>query len=317
MSPSCDFVEVETLVKPSRKYTVLLADRSSGVVRRFTFSVRPALAAAVIGLSLPVLVGLGAKWSARTEIEQLRNTNLLLQDENGNYRAATGALTGQIQSLESVINDLGARASLDPTAARAMAKLPAVVKSRAAGGTTEAALSNVLTTSMSTPEDTFGVLRDLLVGLENRLRSVRKNVEVREKLANATPSIWPAHGWLTSNFGGRSDPITGENGYHAGLDISADRGQPVYATADGTVESAAWTGDYGNLIVIRHGFGLITRYGHLSAYHVKPGQAVKRGEVIGYVGATGRATGPHLHYEILANGRLLNPLQLLTQPATR
>jgi murein DD-endopeptidase MepM/ murein hydrolase activator NlpD len=90
----------------------------------------------------------------------------------------------------------------------------------------------------------------------------------------------------------------------------------VYATADGTVESTGYAGDYGNLVVLRHGFGLMTRYGHLSGYAVKPGQAVKRGQVIGYVGATGRATGFHVHYEILANGKLVNPLQLLTQPAT-
>ena len=89
----------------------------------------------------------------------------------------------------------------------------------------------------------------------------------------------------------------------------------MFATADGTVDSASYTGDYGNLIVIRHGFGLSTRYGHLSVFKVKPGQSVKRGDIIGLVGSTGRATGSHLHYEILANGRLINPLQLLTQPA--
>jgi murein DD-endopeptidase MepM/ murein hydrolase activator NlpD len=89
----------------------------------------------------------------------------------------------------------------------------------------------------------------------------------------------------------------------------------VFATADGLVESASYTGDYGNLLVIKHGFGLATRYGHLSAFAVKPGRSVKRGEVIGYVGSTGRSTGAHVHYEILANGQLINPLLLLTQPA--
>ena len=106
------------------------------------------------------------------------------------------------------------------------------------------------------PEDTFGVLRTLLQGLESRLRNVRKDVERQEALAAATPSIWPAHGWLTGTFGGRSDPFTGEPGFHQGLDISTEKGQPVYATADGTVESASYTGDYGNLIVLRHDFGL-------------------------------------------------------------
>src|SRR5262249_14496665 len=149
-----------------------------------------------------------------------------------------------------------------------------------------------------------------------RLRNVSHDVERQEQLAAATPSIWPAHGWLTGTFGGRSDPFTGEPAFHQGLDISTEKGQPVYATADGTVESASLTGDYGNLIVLQHDFGLTTRYGHLSAFNVKPGEWVNRGDVIGYVGSTGRSTGAHLHYEILANGKLINPLQLLTQPAS-
>src|SRR5207237_1320880 len=145
---------------------------------------------------------------------------------------------------------------------------------------------------------------------ESRLRNVRRDVEQREALAAATPSIWPAHGWLTGTFGGRSDPFTGEPGFHQGLDISTDKGQPVFATADGTVESASYTGDYGNFLVLRHGFGLMTRYGHLSGFAVKPGTSVKRGQMIGYVGSTGRSTGAHLHYEVLANGQLINPLKL-------
>ncbi len=267
-------------------------------------------------LALPILIGLGAKWSARQEIEQLRTTNDVLQVENGSYRAATGELTSQIQSLEGVINDLGARAALDPAQAQAMAKLPAIVRSRASGGNSvpNSAVSEIAAAALSTPEDTFGVLRDLLQGLESRLRYVRHDVEQREALASATPSIWPAHGWLTGTFGGRSDPFTGERGFHQGLDISLEKGSPVYATADGTVDTAAYSGDYGNLIVLRHGYGLTTRYGHLSAFNVKTGQQVHRGDVIGYVGATGRATGAHLHYEILANGKLINPLQLLTAP---
>ncbi len=303
----------------ARRYTVLIADRSSGVVRRVTISLWPALAFVVGILMLPVLIGLGAKWGARAEIEEYRTANTTLLEENGSYRATTGALTTQIQSLEGVINDLGTRSKLDPAQAMAMQKLPAVVKARAAGGsqTSTAVVATVLPTAFTSPEDTFGVLRDLLGCLESRLRNVRKEVERREALAAATPSLWPAQGWLTGYFGGRSDPFTGEAGNHHGIDISTEKGQPVFATADGKVESASYAGDYGNLIVLQHGFGLATRYGHLSGFAVKPGQAVKRGQVIGYVGATGRATGSHLHYEILANGQVLDPLQLLTQPPNR
>jgi murein DD-endopeptidase MepM/ murein hydrolase activator NlpD len=284
-------------------------------MRRMTVNLRLTFIAAASIFALPILMGLGAKWSARTEIEQLRTANALLDVENGSYRAATGELTEQIQSLETVINDLGARAQLDPAQARAMQKLPAIVRTTATGGAKvpASAVAELVKAAMSTPEDTFGVLRDLLQGLENRLRYVRRDVETREALASSTPSIWPAHGWLTGTFGGRSDPFSGEPAFHQGLDISTEKGQPVFATADGVVESASYTGDYGNLIVVQHNFGLATRYGHLSGYKVKPGQHVKRGDVIGYVGSTGRATGAHLHYEILANGRLINPLQLLTQ----
>src|SRR2546422_3099325 len=311
---------VPQLLKMSaRRYTVVIADRTTGVMRQLMINRRVAASLVGIALALPVLMGLGAKWSTRLEIDQLRSANNLLQVENGSYRAATGELTAQIQSLETVINDLGARAQLDPAQARAMQKLPAVVKTRASGGGSQpnAAISEIAKAALSSPEDTFGVLRDLLHGLENRLRYVRRDIERRETLAAATPSVWPAHGWLTGTFGGRSDPFTGEPGFHQGLDISTEKGQPVFATADGVVDSASYTGDYGNLIVLEHGFGLATRYGHLSSYGVKPGQRVKRGDIIGYVGSTGRSTGSHLHYEILANGGLINPLKLLTQPANR
>jgi murein DD-endopeptidase MepM/ murein hydrolase activator NlpD len=303
----------------ARRYTVVIADRSSGVVRRLTVSLRIIAVLVLTVAVLPLLIGLGARWRTGLERHQLQTLNNALQIENGNYRETTGELTTQIQALENVIDELGARSALDPAQARAMAKLPAVVKAKASGGTAEtnAAISTVLSTSFTSPEDTFGILRTLLQGLESRLRNVRKDVERREALASATPSIWPAHGWLTGTFGGRSDPFTGEPGFHQGIDISTEKGQPVLATADGRVESASYSGDYGNLIVLHHDFGLMTRYGHLSQFNVMPGATVHRGDVIGFVGSTGRSTGAHLHYEILAGGKLMNPLQLLTQPAVR
>lgn len=302
----------------ARKYTVILADRSTGLVRRFTLSLRPAIAICLALASLPILMGLGARWKAQYAIDQLHAANYALEVENSSYRSATGELTSQIQSLEGVVDDLGARAKLDPAAANAIRKLPAAVRQRAAGGpTATSVLSSVLSTSLTSPEDTFGAIRDLLQGLESRLNFVRHDVERREALANATPSIWPTHGGLTGFFGGRSDPFTGEPAYHQGIDISTEKGQPVFATADGVVETASYSGDYGNLVVVNHAFGLATRFGHLSAFGVKPGQTVKRGDVLGYVGSTGRSTGAHLHYEILVNGRLINPLQLLTQQAAR
>jgi murein DD-endopeptidase MepM/ murein hydrolase activator NlpD len=295
----------------SPRYTLLLANRNTGAVRRFTFVRRP-LVLGVIGLfAVPTLVGLGARWAGQAEIDSLRATNEGLRAENENYRAATGELATQISSLQGAIGDLSQQSELDPATRQAIDRLPALVKSRAVGGTLGPVRPQLAAISAPTPETTFGVLKDLLGVLEDRLTSVRKGVEGRQALAAATPSIWPLAGWLTSNFGNRTDPMDGGTDFHSGLDIAADRGTPVHATADGVVEFAAYSGNYGNCIEISHGFGIATRFGHLSGYAVHVGSAVKRGDTIGYVGATGRTTGYHLHYEILMNGAPINPLKFL------
>jgi murein DD-endopeptidase MepM/ murein hydrolase activator NlpD len=298
----------------SRRYTIVVADRSSGVVRRATISIRPVAVTACVVLVTPILIGLGAAWKGQLDGAELVATREILEVENASYREATEQLAGQIESLQSAIADLAGRSALDPNLSRAMDKLPALVKARAMGGSTEVGRTARKTlAAMTVPEDTFGLLRGLLESLESRLLTVRQDVDRRNALAEATPSIWPAHGWISSTVGPRRDPLTGGADYHSGLDIAGERGQPVYATASGLVKQLGYQGAYGNLVTIDHGFGLESRYGHLLNYAVKKGAKVKRGDVIGHVGATGRATGYHLHYEVLANGRLLNPLQLLTQ----
>jgi len=302
----------------SKRYTIIVADRSSGVVRRATLSLRPFFIGAGVVAALPVLIGIGAAWKAKSDVADLRVSHLALEAENADFRSATSDLATQVASLEAAIQDLGTRSALDPNLAKTMDKLPAVVKSRAMGGSTEADRAAQRTLSaLGTPEDTFGMLRALLESLESRLNIVSRTVDRRNALAAATPSIWPARGWLSSTMGRRADPITGDDDFHAGLDIAGERGQPVFATAAGTVNHVGFQGGYGNLIVLDHGFGLQTRYGHLLNYSVKAGAKVKRGDTIGHVGNTGRSTGYHLHYEVLANGKLLNPLQLLSQQKPR
>jgi murein DD-endopeptidase MepM/ murein hydrolase activator NlpD len=296
----------------SSRYTFVLANRRTGVVRRFTVPLVPAVSVVFVILLLPILIGLGAAMKAKNDVKDVYSTAAALQLENSNIKATTEQLAGQIQALQSAISELGAKAALDPSLQSAMDKLPAVVKSRAMGGdATAASAATPITPGLRSPEDTFGLLRELLESIEHRLRNVQTDVEKRNALAAATPSIMPAQGWLTSTMGTRRDPIDGNREYHAGLDIAADRGSPVYATADGMVTQAAREGAYGQLVIVDHGYGLETRYGHLSAYKVKPGDQVKRGDVLGLVGSSGRSTGSHLHYEVRVNGRLLNPLQLL------
>jgi murein DD-endopeptidase MepM/ murein hydrolase activator NlpD len=126
-----------------------------------------------------------------------------------------------------------------------------------------------------------------------------------------TPSLWPVVGHLTAGFGERLDPFSGEGAFHTGVDISSEYGTAVRATADGVVIGAEEHVGYGRLVVLDHGFGVTTFYGHLSAFNVTPGQRVNRGDVIGYVGVSGRSTGPHVHYEVRINGAPVNPMRYL------
>lgn len=300
------------------RYTIVVENQATGVVRRFTIRLRPVAAVLAFVLSLPVLFGLGVRWSTLAELQMLRDTARTYQVENTSFRAAEAELTGQITALQDTVTDLSKRATLDPNAARAMSRLPAMVRNRAVGGSSDSqALRAALSPALVGSEDTFGILRDLLGRLETRLQFMRTDIERRSAVASATPSIWPAHGWLSAKFGQREDPFSGGEEFHTGLDISADKGRPVYATAAGKVESAAYNGAYGNQITIAHGFGMQTRYAHLSGFAVKAGDKVAQGDVIGYVGSTGRATGAHLHYEVLVNGKLIDPLPLIFQPQSR
>jgi len=129
--------------------------------------------------------------------------------------------------------------------------------------------------------------------------------------ANAAPSLWPVEGRVTGSFGERIDPFNGEGAFHRGVDIASTVGQTVIAPADGVVTFADFLGGYGRAIIIDHGHGLSTRYGHLANFAVIAGQQVHRGETIGYVGLSGRSTGPHLHYEVRINDTPVNPRKYL------
>ncbi|WP_147821268.1 M23 family metallopeptidase [Salidesulfovibrio onnuriiensis] len=150
------------------------------------------------------------------------------------------------------------------------------------------------------------------LNVEARLEEVRQQ-EIVHQLRNnqdileSTPSIWPTSGWVTSPFAWRTSPFTGKREFHKGIDISAPRGTPIYAPARGIVETAGRDGSYGLCVRMKHNTSLTTRYAHMHRIAVKDGQTVTRGELIGYVGNTGRSTGPHLHYEVRLNGVPVNP----------
>jgi murein DD-endopeptidase MepM/ murein hydrolase activator NlpD len=139
-----------------------------------------------------------------------------------------------------------------------------------------------------------------------------KELEKKKNLLASTPSIRPVEGgWVTSEFGYRKSPFTGKRDFHAGLDISNKTGTEIIATADGKVSYASRKALLGNLVTIDHGYGRVTRYGHLDKILVKRGQRVKRGDVVGHLGNTGQSTGPHLHYEVRINGAPVDPVKYI------
>jgi murein DD-endopeptidase MepM/ murein hydrolase activator NlpD len=130
---------------------------------------------------------------------------------------------------------------------------------------------------------------------------------------NVVPSMWPVNGQIVSRFGDRSDPLSGEGGFHAGVDLTASMGTPVYAAADGIVSAAQFANRYGRAILIDHGHGMATLYAHLSNFEIVPGEEVRRGQLIGHSGASGRVSGPHLHFEVRQGGNPVNPSHYLSK----
>ena len=160
-----------------------------------------------------------------------------------------------------------------------------------------------------------------LASLEGKMNQLERNMKAYENVLRErgyTPSVWPVVGNLESGFGGRRNPFGGNSyEFHSGQDIDAAVGDPVVAGASGKVTFVGWQNGYGQLVVIDHGGGLTTRYGHLSHTDVAQGQTVERSQFIGRVGSTGRSTGPHLHYEIRINDEPVNPLPYLLTSATQ
>ena len=158
--------------------------------------------------------------------------------------------------------------------------------------------------------------RNLFENADRQIDELAELYRYRYLRLSYTPSTWPVEGILRDRFGfirNRFGP--GKSRFHRGIDITTRPGSRVVASADGTVHSTSWRSDYGKTIILKHHFGLSTVYAHLSAYNVKQGDLVQRGQVIGFVGNTGRSTGPHLHYEVRIGDMSVNPLRYLSRQA--
>jgi murein DD-endopeptidase MepM/ murein hydrolase activator NlpD len=150
-------------------------------------------------------------------------------------------------------------------------------------------------------------LKTGVVAQEKSFTELHEYLFKQTSLFASTPAIWPARGWVTSTFGYRISPFTGLRQMHEGLDIANAVGTPVFATADGIVSKVDRDNGLGRMVYINHGYGIVTKYGHLSETYVHLGKRIKRGDKIAAIGNTGRSTGPHIHYEVVINGVNVNP----------
>jgi len=163
-------------------------------------------------------------------------------------------------------------------------------------------------------ENNIAFLQDKAIIQKKNFSKIEKIVQEKKDLFASTPNIFPVQGWISSGYGWRINPFTKKREFHPAIDIVAPWGTSVKAAAQGTVVRAGWYDSYGLRIQIRDGYGYSTVYGHLSHILVKKGSWVRKGQIIGRVGSTGRSTGPHLHFEVWHNGKTLNPLNLMVEP---
>ncbi len=228
----------------------------------------------------------------RGQLDQVRAENASLRTVNQGFETSIRELEAQVGDYQQRIHKLAIVAGLTELSPSAEAGIGGTDPSRDRLG-------------MS---DQLGALEGTLQEMNGGMRLLELKLGERFSLISATPAIAPVRGLLTSGFGYRSDPFTGQKAMHRGIDIVAPAGKEVWASGDGVVTRAGRAQGLGNAVFISHGFGFSTRYGHMSKLIAKEGQRVRRGDVIGLVGSSGRATGTHVHYEIHVDGRAVNPL---------
>jgi len=287
----------------AKKFTFLIIPEGSHQVRRFNIK-RSLLKTYLAGVAL-ILIGLAAMTVdyVTSELDQAEFTRLQIEN-----RAQRNELQRLVAGLEDVQKEMRLMAQTDAKV-RILADLSKPKPDAMAGIGGPAEIDE----------------NDSFAQLQTRIDQMRRDIDLRREsqeeiqgflndqrsMVGAKPDGWPVKGWLTSNFGMRKSPFTGKRKMHEGYDIAARTGTPVFVTADGVVSKAETVPGYGKLVVIEHGYGYRSYYGHNSKLFVRAGQRVTRGEKIAAVGNTGRSTGSHVHYEIRRNGVPVNPKSFL------
>lgn len=288
------------------KFTLILIPNSKGVSRQLTV---PRLLVYGGMVAIVALLATSLYLSAEYFTDQVASAELdRLRSENADLAKKFEKMRWELTEVERRYTDLVKK----EMAVRTLFDLPEIdpeERQLGIGGPTPPSVEEMTAAEHEayvTEREVDRLLRLSAFELQNFAEVEQELVGLKDRLDH-TPSIWPTRGWLSSGYGVRNDPFTGYRTMHHGLDIANHRGTPVVATADGKVINVRYNGSLGKMITIDHGYGFRTRYGHLQESKVKVGQRVQRGDVIAQMGSSGYSTGPHLHYEILRNGKSLNP----------
>jgi murein DD-endopeptidase MepM/ murein hydrolase activator NlpD len=290
-----------------RYHTVIIVPHSRAKYRKWRISSLQ-LRIALTALALVTAAASFIAWyhltgsSDRREVERLRAENEALRLASDELESGFRALEAQLADFEDQANNLAIVAGLED-----------VVDAEPSGGrSTGGGAGGDFSEPVGAALDAVA-LEARTDTLRERLAEVDESLRERDHWIASQPSIVPVRGIFTSYFGNRRDPLTGRPAFHGGVDIVAPAGKEVVATADGIVVEAGRNGNLGRSIRISHGYGMTTLYGHLKELRVAPGQQVKRGDVIGTVGNSGRTTGYHLHYEVRVANEHQNPLQYILE----
>lgn len=295
--------------RPEDNLTLILVPGRTGQIRRWHLSWRwlHLLGGGLVVLTLALIAGTVDWVHTRTEIAELD----ALRRETREQQERLQAYAQQIQDISSALARVGdferklrVITNLDPAEPLPLPGIGGVegdgLEAHELVGLTRAGRHRRMVQSLSQ-------LQEASVGAEQSLVELVKHLEDQTARLLATPSIAPTRGWVTSGFGYRSSPFTGRRELHRGIDIAARQGTPILAPADGRVRYAAKDRMLGQMVIVKHGYGIETIFGHLSEALVKPGDKVKRGDRIALMGNSGRSTGPHLHYQVNVNGVAVNP----------
>jgi murein DD-endopeptidase MepM/ murein hydrolase activator NlpD len=287
-------------------YTVILVPDARAAFRKIRVPIRliraVKRAAGPLALAVTALAAHYAWLNCRVaELDALRRENASLFERTHRYRESIGQLERRIALIRTSVTKLGVMSGLDQTLPAADGVVGGV------GGVTGIESDP----PSRDPDVTLHALSRSLTDLAARSQLIETFYADQTARLSCTPSVWPVRGYFSSGFGNRIDPFTGGRDFHPGIDVSAPRGTKAVAPADGVVVAVGPRGAYGLAIIIDHGYGIVTRYGHLEGFAVRAGQRVRRGDVIGFVGSTGRSNAPHLHYEVWLNDKAQNPIHYI------